>query len=186
MEPARHDGVAQEQSSPKHPAACAGRRRDHRHARGSSQRQGDARQDLAKRRQVKLSAFADAVAPGLALVQAIDRWATGSTRNFGKTAVWCSHRPPERGGAGRRRCPPACRAAPASPSASPSIRPSAAAGAPSVAVSRLGSRAVESRGLVGQEAGRSDARPVPASAPAARSLHHSWPQSRLASRSAAM
>ena len=43
-----------------------------RQSRGSSQRQGDARQDLAKRRQVKLSAFADAVAPGLALAQAID------------------------------------------------------------------------------------------------------------------
>ena len=72
---------------------------------------------------------------------------------------WCSHRPPERGGAGgRRRCPPASRAAPASPSAMPSIRPRAAAGAPSVAVSRLGSRAVESRGPVGEEAGRTDAR----------------------------
>jgi prolipoprotein diacylglyceryltransferase len=45
------------------------------------------RQDLAKRRQVKLSAFADAVAPGLVLAQAIDRWATGSTRNFGKDGV---------------------------------------------------------------------------------------------------
>ena len=45
----------------------------------------------------------------------------------------------------------------------------------------------ESRGPVGEKlAVPMPATPVPASAPAARSLHHSWPQSRLASRSAAM
>jgi hypothetical protein len=68
----------------------------------------------------------------------------GSSSTADQCSTWDSgHRPPERGGAGVvGDAPPASRAALASPSAMPSIRPRAAAGAPSVAVSRLGSRAV--------------------------------------------
>jgi len=55
--------------------------------------------------------------------------------------------------------PPASRAAPASPSEMPSMRPRAAAGAPRVTVSRLGSRAV---GISWPTSARKLAVPIPA------------------------
>ena len=101
-----------------------------------------ARQDLAKRRQVKLSAFADAVAPGLALVQAIDRWATGSIRNFGRRRCGVATDRLSAAALGSSAMPrrPA-EQHPASPSAMPSIRAEGSGGGAGRGVSRLGSRA---------------------------------------------